>query len=71
MVALVGRATLSLYHWYWRLLPVAVIERLKLAPLATVVLAVGCTVIAGWLSTTLTTASLLVTDPDEFEMVTL
>jgi hypothetical protein len=40
-------ATVSLYHWYWRLEPVAVTESEKLPPIATVTVAAGCVEIAG------------------------
>ena len=64
-VALVVRATPSLYQRYWGLVPVAVTERVRLAPLATVVEAAGCTVIAG---ATTPPPLLLLDEEDEEEL---
>jgi len=41
------RAIPPFFHWYWRFVPVAVTERLKLEPSATVVSAAGWVVIVG------------------------
>jgi len=57
-------ATPSLYHRYWRFSPVAVTERLKLSPLATLEMDCGWTVIEGLL----TLPPLLLEEDDEDEL---
>ena len=54
------------YHWYWRLVPVAVIESVTLDPAVVVVSGAGCTVITG---ATSPPPELLLDEEDELELL--